>query len=455
MVRVSSSLTSLVVLAACTDLAPGMDYRDADVDAGRDASVDAAIIDASHDANDAADAAPCEVPPDAECPPLCAREPRFVGNPFGAVRIVASDQTLSCEYVYRFMDSVIIEDGATLTIEPGVQLEAGPSAYFLVESGARLVAEGSAELPIVFTSNAGDDGSWPGVLLFGDAPTAEGETVDSELFYHGRVGRSAHGGTDGAHDCGSLEFVRIENAGHMATPDTDFVALTAAGCGSETSFDHVQIWSSAHRGVYLIGGGFPIRHLIVSEQRAHDALKWNLGWAGSVQWFIAKMAGEHGENAIEGRMWNPLPVVSPIVANATLVNPYVEEEDGNPALRMTAGSGIRAYNFIIQGYSRIASIQGTTMALERFDDPGYFTLAHMIIGEDTPFANDEIDPRMAPPMNENRRADLMLTAGLRPSIDGPANEGAAEDLEAIGLETTAYVGAIDPAGDDWTEGWTR
>ena len=74
--------------------------------------------------------------------------------------------------------------------------------------------------------------------------------------------------------------------------------------------------------------------------------------------------------------------------------------------------------------------------------------------------------RMGPPMRGNRSVDPMLDESVlmddlvdpdfRPEPSGPANEGAASDLEArVGLETTDYIGAIDPDGDDWTVGWTR
>lgn len=67
-------------------------------------------------------------------------------------------------YVTR--SSVEVAAGATLTLEPGVELRLGPRHDLLVSG--RLLAEGSAEQPIVFTP---DSGSWGGIrLLAGSGP---------------------------------------------------------------------------------------------------------------------------------------------------------------------------------------------------------------------------------------------------------------------------------------------
>ena len=400
------------------------------------------------------------------CPPLCGREVGFIGSDIGTgLRVVGADQTLSCDRRYRFSDPIVVEPGATLFIEPGVILEAGSNAYILIQDGARLVAEGTQELPIVFTSTQAPEdrapGDWPGIVLFGDAVVSDQpEDEEIEVLRWIEPSRSAFGGDDVEHDCGSLRYVRIENAGRSSRLGVDlaFAGLTLGGCGTGTTIDRVQIHSALGDGAYFIGGALAVRRLMITDQRSsEDAANvgngfiWNLGWAGSVQHLLVELAGDNGHNSVEGRMFNPLPPESPIVANATLVNPHT---DGGAAIRLTAGSGVRVLNTIFRGHSAAYSVQEATENLGGFFDPDYFTLEGSILEDGVDLGSTEVANRVEPPMRGNRYADPELDERFRPRADGPANEGAV-DLTAFGLEPTTYVGAIDPAGDDWTEGWTR
>lgn len=90
--------------------------------------------------------------------------------------------------VVRSGDELIIEEGALVKAFPG---QAGSASFLLVEEGGKLIAEGSASSPIIFTSLAdriepgqviipdenetfrlpvGALGLWGGLILLGDAP---------------------------------------------------------------------------------------------------------------------------------------------------------------------------------------------------------------------------------------------------------------------------------------------
>ena len=291
---------ALVVLLGCTPLESGDDLRDVgSVDAG-DATVDVGAPD-SEPTDVGTDA--CPTPPTG-CPPLCAREIELLGDNVGSsVRLIAIDQRLTCDKLYRMPDPTYVEPGAELVIEPGVVIQASSGAFLAVQSGARLVAEGTAEEPIVFTSATEEPqpGDWPGILMFGEAPT---NTDDIGFLRWVDEDRAAYGGSDAAYDCGSLRYVRIEYAGRhriLGAP-VDFVALTLAGCGTETSLDYVQLHATGGEGTQFIGGEFPVRHMVISEQHWEDAINWNLGWQGSIQWLVVHHSDENDENSIEGRI---------------------------------------------------------------------------------------------------------------------------------------------------------
>ena len=67
---------------------------------------------------------------------------------------ISEDMTLTYPNTYNLRGFVYVTDGATLTIEPGVVIkgEKASKATLIVERGGKLIAEGTKERPIVFTS---------------------------------------------------------------------------------------------------------------------------------------------------------------------------------------------------------------------------------------------------------------------------------------------------------------
>lgn len=71
---------------------------------------------------------------------------------------------------------VYIDEGVTLTIEPGtiIKGDKATKAALIARRGGKLIAEGTLAQPIVFTSNqpvgSRKPGDWGGVILCGKAP---------------------------------------------------------------------------------------------------------------------------------------------------------------------------------------------------------------------------------------------------------------------------------------------
>lgn len=106
---------------------------------------------------------------------------------------IDEDVTIKAGCVADVRSNVLVANGRTLTIEPGVKLRFHPKTYLEIgHKGSRIVARGTRDNPIVFTSAASSPqrGDWIG-LVFDDAP-GEGSTLEHAVIEY--AGRESHGG---------------------------------------------------------------------------------------------------------------------------------------------------------------------------------------------------------------------------------------------------------------------
>ncbi|NND79281.1 MAG: multidrug transporter, partial [Maribacter sp.] len=89
--------------------------------------------------------------------------------------VYTEDLTLDSEIDYVITGPVLIADGTTLSIPAGMTIKAEPvgvNAYIAIQQGAQINAVGTADSPIVLTSNASSpsSGDWGGLVMCGRAP---------------------------------------------------------------------------------------------------------------------------------------------------------------------------------------------------------------------------------------------------------------------------------------------
>jgi hypothetical protein len=202
---------------------------------------------------------------------------------------------------------VFVDEGVTLTIEPGTVIRGQraptnpPPSALIFRRGARIVANGTADQPIVFTSDAPEGqrlaGDWGGLVLNGAAPsncigfpncTAEG--------LEGIV----YGGNDANDSSGSLRYVRIEYAGRLLSVDNELNVFTMNAVGAGTTVEFVQAHIGLDDGIEWFGGTVEADHL-VSTGPADDLFDWQLGFTGALQYAYGAhfggnidTAGSHG-----------------------------------------------------------------------------------------------------------------------------------------------------------------
>ncbi|MQM39391.1 hypothetical protein KBTX_03417 [wastewater metagenome] len=400
----------------------------------------------------------------------------------GAVRLdepITADTTWSTGTTYRLMDTVFVEDGATLTIEPGTTIEGAFGAALVITRGADIQASGRPDRPIVFTSaqppGERRSGDWGGVVLLGGAPVnvdgahVEGIPADDP--------RGAFGGDDPAHSCGVMEYVRIEFAGHEVFANNELNGLTVGGCGRNTILRHLQIHRGLDDGIEFFGGTTDLAQTLITGP-GDDGLDWDMGWQGRVQNVIVQQYPGRGDNGIEADNLKGSPDArprsGPTLYNVTLLGPG-QAQGRQRGMTLRRGTGAHFHNLLVAGFPLEAvDVQGGTSAslagsgdlsfdhtmiampvaaafqpeTGEADDDGGFVERDFL--ETAPATTLGAEPRLSP------RAFSVTAPRYAPLGTSPAaGAGVAPPQSEFWDESTTYIGAVAPGdGADWTAGWT-
>lgn len=222
--------------------------------------------------------------------------------------ILTEDETWTAENIYVLDGRVVVDEGVTLTIEPGtiIKAEDGQEANasaLIVDQGGRLLAEGTAAKPIIFTSvndeitvgemestlELEDAGQWGGVILLGRAPisvsaasgTALIEGIPEDLSY------GTYGGDDEVDEFApgqggsKLDYLSIRFSGIALAPDSEIQGLTLGGVGSATSIKNIEIYSNLDDGVEWFGGNVDVENLLIIGQQ-DDGIDIDQAYSGTI-----------------------------------------------------------------------------------------------------------------------------------------------------------------------------
>ena len=211
---------------------------------------------------------------------------------------IISNLTLKAGYIYKLRGLVYVTNGAILTIEPGTKIvgELNKNGALVITRGAKIIADGTAAKPIVFTSEAATPqrGDWAGLVLLGQAPNNSSfNGVDGVGEMEGGVNNSDGLGLYGlgatsnlADNSGILRYVRIEYAGYAFLPDKEINGLTFGGVGNQTVVDYVQVSYANDDSFEWFGGSVNCTHLI-SFRTLDDDFDTDNGYSGKVQFGIS------------------------------------------------------------------------------------------------------------------------------------------------------------------------
>jgi hypothetical protein len=281
---------------------------------------------------------------------------------------------------------VYITKGVTLTVEAGAKVQAKSSgaevASLVICRGAKIVAKGTADAPIIFTSAAlnPQSGDWGGVVILGSATvnqsltwkgaavkgltSVEGGINDSEVGYGlAGSGDAAFPTANDADNSGILQYARIEYAGYAYQPDNELNSLTMAGVGNGTTIDHIQVTYAKDDAFEWFGGTVNCKYLIAYKTQDDD-FDTDFGYAGKVQFGIVLRdsaiadisQSEAFESDNDGNGSDFTPKTTAVFSNITAIGPRINPTTGKGntlfrgAVHIRRNSGISIQNAIFAGW---------------------------------------------------------------------------------------------------------
>ena len=407
---------------------------------------------------------------------------------------ITADRTISAANKNFLKGFVYVKSGATLTIEAGsvikgISVAPGErAASLIIEPGAKIIAEGTVDKPIVFTSDKEPGkrvtGDWGGLIICGNArvnrtnqPTIEGGPGT----HYGNTTSDEFNGESS----GKLKYVRIEFAGYPLEPDKEINGLTFGGVGSGTEVEFVQVSYSNDDSYEWFGGTVNAKHLI-AYKGWDDDFDTDFGYTGKLQFLlsvrdkdIADTSDSNGfESDNDGDGSTNTPFTKPVFSNVTLIGPFygkvfdmtqaeVEAKTADAAngakggkyqaaMHLRRNSSLNVYNSVFTGWPyglRATDKKGQAndgIVIENVIFAGMWKNFY----EDEKVSENFFNRAGNNTVLENTR-QIIAKDGDYSSVVADAVKGA--DFSKLAdsfFEKVTYKGAFDGT-NDWTEGWTN
>ena len=235
---------------------------------------------------------------------------------------ITSNTTWTSDKVYELGGRITVLNGVTLTIEAGTVIkgQAGTGANataLLIARGAKLEANGTAALPIIFTSvsdeitpanvaagnlaspnlDANTSGLWGGLIILGRAPISASA---NEVQIEGIPTTDAnglYGGVDSLDNSGTITYVSIRHGGANIGNGNEINGLTLGGVGAGTTIEYIEVVGNQDDGVEFFGGTVNVKNVLILNA-GDDAIDTDQAWAGTLDNFIV-ICGNATDHALE------------------------------------------------------------------------------------------------------------------------------------------------------------
>ncbi|AXT52330.1 multidrug transporter [Aquimarina sp. BL5] len=337
---------------------------------------------------------------------------------------LTEDLTLESNTEYSLTSALIVPEGFTLTVEPGVVVRAatGSDVYIAVLQGGIINAEGTSSNPIVFTSatSTPNPGDWGGLILLGKAPI--NSVVGGDATSTSEIGGLPYGGSAVDDNSGILRYVRIEYSGGAADAASENNGFSFYAVGNGTTIEYIQAFEGADDGVEFFGGTVNASFISVVGAQ-DDSVDWTEGFTGTLTNVYIEHRQSHdkgiegdGFNTDIGNNSNPVFWSAPTVTNLTING--LGSSNENEAIRLRAGTRAIFTNVLLEGFAEGFDLDDTETG-------------NGVLSNETSVTNITFD-------------DITLTL----KNDTGTTFGEADVITGVGNGTGADY-------NSWNSGWTR
>ena len=316
------------------------------------------------------------------------------------------DLSLEAGQTYTLNGGVHVKSGATLTIPAGTKIVAQYDDvvdYLLIEQGAKINANGSAENPIVMTCDREEPGAWGGLHICGYAHTnASGGVGSSE------IGAASYGGDNDADNSGTLRYIRLEYTGYAFDEEHEANGVSFYGVGNGTTVEYLQAYKGSDDGFEFFGGSVNVKHMV--DNNGTD--------------FAAE------------------PIAHPVLANVTLIGNGGEKQ----GVRLRAGTQVELYNALISGKAlplTVETAETENALLEDTSKLQFVAISGELDSKEGIYVNDNFATGEGNLTNQEFSFDDLYIGTV---------EGGTEVSDAF-FDAAPYKGAVS-ADNNWTAGWT-
>lgn len=224
--------------------------------------------------------------------------------------IITEDTYWYADTVYEMAGKVVVEEGATLFIEAGTTIlardgQGSTSTALIIAQGGKIMAEGTAQAPIVFTSiydngtnlDETDQGLWGGIVILGKAPISADAVPSLIEGIPANLGYGEYGGYDSLDNSGVCKYISIRHAGTLLGDGNELNGLTLGGVGSGTVIDNIEVVGNLDDGIEFFGGTVNASNLLVWAQ-GDDAFDIDQAYGGTISNFV-NIEGADSDHALE------------------------------------------------------------------------------------------------------------------------------------------------------------
>ena len=217
--------------------------------------------------------------------------------------LVTANTTWTSDKIWVLNGKVVVDNGITLTIEPGTIIKGKEgsgslASALIIARGGKINAVGTAAKPIIFTSivdnikigekegtnlTISDNSLWGCVLILGKAKGSFSGDV-SEFQIEGIPASDSfglYGGNDDTDNSGNFEYVSIRHGGAEIGAGNEINGLTLGCVGSGTTIKNIEVVATLDDGIEFFGGTVSPSNIVIWHQ-GDDGLDLDQGYGGTI-----------------------------------------------------------------------------------------------------------------------------------------------------------------------------